>query len=137
MLKRLREGPLFFAAFAKEMRVTDASGDERPASGLFAALSSDEGETWPVRRLITDDGPGRQIESLWDGRIATLNISNAEEGGYLAACQARNGIIHLLSDRQHYAFNLAWLKTPPPSAAPAHDRGAEGSGVDGRAEREG
>ena len=137
VLKRLREGPLFFAAFAKEMRVTDASGDERPASGLFAALSSDEGETWPVRRLITDDGPGRQIESLWDGRIATLNISNAEEGGYLAACQARNGIIHLLSDRQHYAFNLAWLKTPPPSAAPAHDRGAEGSGVDGRAEREG
>ena len=48
ILLRLREGPLLFASYAPEMIVTDASGTERPVSGLFSAVSFDEGETWPA-----------------------------------------------------------------------------------------
>jgi formylglycine-generating enzyme len=37
----------------------------------------------------------------------------AEPGGYLAATQTRDGRIQLLSSRNHYVFNLAWLKQLP------------------------
>jgi formylglycine-generating enzyme required for sulfatase activity len=114
VLMRLREGPLFFASFAQNMKITDVSGNRRPVSGLFGALSFDEGETWPIRRLITDDGPGRPVETT-DGRPFIMSFSSAEPVGYLAACQAPDGIIHLISSRQHYTFNLAWLMTPPPA----------------------
>ena len=49
-----------------------------------------------------------------DGRF-TMGLSSAEPGGYLAVHQGQNGIIHLISSRQHYRFNLAWLKELPPS----------------------
>jgi len=58
VLLRLKEGPIFLALFAKEMKIKDAAGKQGSVSGLFGALSFDEGQTWPVRRLITDDGPG-------------------------------------------------------------------------------
>jgi len=114
VLVRLKEGPLFFASFAKRMMIKDASGQERPVSGLFGSLSFDEGETWPVRRLISDDGPGRPVETT-DDVMFTLSISSAEPRGYLSVCQAADGVIHLISSRQHYAFNLTWLKAPPPA----------------------
>jgi len=56
VLIRLKEGPLLFASFASEIMIRDRSGRERPVSGLFTALSYDEGETWQVRRLVSDDG---------------------------------------------------------------------------------
>jgi hypothetical protein len=118
VLTRLREGPLFFASFAKEIRITDASGAERNVSGLFGALSFDEGETWPVRRLISDDGPGRPVETT-DGRPFTMSASSAEPRGYLSVCQTADGVIQLISSRQHYAFNLAWLKAPGPVVSEA------------------
>jgi sulfatase modifying factor 1 len=113
VLMRLREGPLFFASFARRMKVLDASGKERHVSGLFGALSFDEGETWPVRRLISDDGPGRKVETT-DGVLFIMGASTAEPRGYLSVCQSADGVIHLISSRQHYAFNLAWLKAPVP-----------------------
>ena len=33
--------------------------------------------------------------------------------GTLAACQTRDGMVQLISSRNHYAFNLAWAKQPP------------------------
>ena len=30
--------------------------------------------------------------------------------GYLAITQTPDGVIHLISSRLHYRFNLAWLK---------------------------
>ena len=113
-LLRLKEGPLFFAAFCVNMPITDASGGTRAVSGLFGAISYDDGVTWPLRRLISDDGPGRSIETI-DGELITLSFSNAEPKGYLDGLQARNGVIHLISSRQHYQFNLKWLTTRPPS----------------------
>ena len=34
--------------------------------------------------------------------------------GYLAATQSRDGNIQLVTSRNHYMFNLAWIKTLPP-----------------------
>ena len=39
--------------------------------GLFGAVSFDEGETWPVKRLITDGQPDHQVERM-DGRLFTM-----------------------------------------------------------------
>jgi hypothetical protein len=111
---RLAEGPIFFASFAKSLAIKDASGRERAVSGLFAALSFDEGQTWPVRRLVTDDGPPREIDGGGNTGRFVLSRDSAEPRGYLSVCQAADGTIHLISSKQHYAFNLAWLKTPMP-----------------------
>jgi formylglycine-generating enzyme required for sulfatase activity len=110
VLLRLAEGPIFFASFAREMPIRDAAGQERKVSGLFAALSLDEGDTWPLRRLISDDGPGREIDGGGNTGRFVLSRTTAEPRGYLAVCQAANGVIHLITSRNHYAFNLAWLK---------------------------
>ncbi len=117
VLIRMKEGPLLFVSFAKEMQVTDASGSQRRVSGLFGALSFDEGKTWPARRLISDDGPGREVETT-DGGKFVMGFNSAEPRGYLSVCQTADGLIHLIGSKQHYSFNLAWLKSPPP-AAPA------------------
>jgi hypothetical protein len=116
VLLRLNEGPIFFASFAREMMIVDASGRERPVSGLFGALSLDEGKTWPLRRLISDDGASREVETT-DGTLFTMSASTAEPRGYLSVCQGNGNIVHLISSRQHYAFNLAWLRARPPAIA--------------------
>ncbi|MBM3458575.1 MAG: glycoside hydrolase, partial [Armatimonadetes bacterium] len=119
-LERLREGTLLLITFTgarnggAPMPLTDASGRQRPVRGMFAALSYDEGRTWPRMRLITDDGPDRTVRGA-DRDSFTLGKSNSEPGGYLSVCQARNGLIHLVSSRNHYTFNLKWLETPPPA----------------------
>jgi len=116
VLLRLKEAPLFFASFAsigEGIEITDSTGSKRKIRGLFAAISEDEGKTWPYKRLVSDDGPGRTIECT-DGGAITLSARSAEYRGYLAGCQSADGLIHLISSRNHYAFNLKWLKTPPP-----------------------
>jgi hypothetical protein len=115
-LVRLQEGPIFFASFAKKTTIADASGAERPVSGLFAALSFDEGKSWPVRRLITDDRPAREIDGGGNTGRFILSHESAEPRGYLSICQTPDGVIQLITSKQHYAFNLAWVKTPAPVA---------------------
>ena len=44
-----------------------------------------------------------------------MGKSSAETFSYLSAIQGKNGVIHLISDKNHYSFNLAWLKTPSPA----------------------
>ena len=117
VLMRLNQGPLFFASFCKKVPIVDSSGKESLISGLFTAVSLDEGKTWPHIRLVTDDGKPREIETL-DGDLAFMGPHESEPVGYLAACQTSNNIIHLISSQQHYEFNLKWLFTPPPHAAP-------------------
>jgi hypothetical protein len=117
VLARLKEGPIFFASFAKNIMITDASGRQRPVSGLFAALSTDEGKSWQIKRLISDDGPPREFDGGGNTGKFTMSHQSAEPRGYLSFCQTPDGVIHLISSKQHYAFNLTWLNTPP-SAAP-------------------
>jgi formylglycine-generating enzyme required for sulfatase activity len=114
-LIRLKEGPLFLASFADKMTITDVSGNRRDMSGLFGALSFDEGQTWPIRRLITDDGPGRELNGgAWTGEFV-MGRSSAEPKGYMSVCQTPDGVINLISSALHYQFNIAWLKTPMPA----------------------
>ncbi len=101
VLLRLREGALFFASFDKER--------------LFGALSYDAGETWPVRRFITDGLPDHGVNTFDGGRVR-MNAESAEPLGYLSVCQSADGVIQLISSWQHYAFNQAWLESTPPQA---------------------
>jgi len=50
-----------------------------------------------------------------DGKPFTMGFDSAEPMGYLAACQTDDGLIHLISSRLHYTFNLKWAMTRPPS----------------------
>ena len=111
VLLQLKEGPLFFASFADAMTIVDGAGQFHQVSGLFAAVSYDDGETWPHIRLISDDGPARQMQTT-NGRTFTADWNTAEPRGYLSVCQGANGVIHLASSWNHYAFNLRWLQTP-------------------------
>jgi len=112
VLLRLKEGPLFFASFADHgTEITDASGTTRTVRGLYAAVSQDGGKSWPYKRLVSDDGPGRPVESTAGG-LFTMSQRNGEYRGYMTGCQGPDGVIHLVTSREHYAFNLAWLKMP-------------------------
>jgi sulfatase modifying factor 1 len=48
-----------------------------------------------------------------DGASFTMSQSSAEPYGYLSSTQGRNGIMHLISSREHYEFNFKWLSTRP------------------------
>ena len=122
VLRRLNEGPLLLVAFTDHPeRTPDADrgmifsrhdGSYYVGRGLFAALSYDEGKTWPVRRLITD-GTERLLDGgAWTG-LFLMSESTAEPKGYLAATQTPDGVIHILSSRLHYRFNLPWLEAKP------------------------
>jgi formylglycine-generating enzyme required for sulfatase activity len=106
---RLREGPILFCSFGSEVRLKNSGGNDRVGTGLFAALSMDEGRSWEIRRLITGEGPPRTIDGGGNTGNFTMSASSAEPRGYLSVCQTPDGLIHLISSKQHYAFNLAWL----------------------------
>jgi formylglycine-generating enzyme required for sulfatase activity len=113
VLQRLREGPILYASFTdppgsnEGMLFTDMEGNAFRGYGLFAAVSFDEGRTWPVRRLLT---PGEgEFDTAGHTRRFRADGSHAEPRGYLAATQAPDGVVHLVSSGLHYRFNLAWL----------------------------
>ncbi len=119
---RLKEGALLFCSFTDQGRdwgkrkglvFRDSAGGEFKGYGLFAALSFDEGKTWPVRKLITPGGPERKQPATDHGQFV-LSETMAETGGYISLTQSRDTTIHLNTSKNHYAFNLAWLKDPPP-----------------------
>ena len=118
VLIRLAEGPLLFVSFTdprrernpKGMAFTDTEGNEFVGAGMYAALSYDEGETWPTRKLITP-GDGEYDGGAHTGRFITTPTL-AEHRGYLAAVQTPDNVIHLISSKLHYRMNLAWLTTP-------------------------
>jgi hypothetical protein len=114
VLLRLKEGPIVLCSFTDQARdlkkglvgkgMTFKSNDgDFTGVGLFAAVSYDEGQTWPDRRLIV--GP--------EERMTNANGSPANTNGYLAIIQTRDGRIQLVTSSKHYTFNLAWLKALP------------------------
>ncbi|MBI5832463.1 MAG: SUMF1/EgtB/PvdO family nonheme iron enzyme [Armatimonadetes bacterium] len=120
VLRRLNEGPLLFCSFTdasgvKEPRglaVVDAAGCERRVYGLFAALSFDDGKTWPVVKGLTPGaGSGPLNGGAWTGEFQP-DATHAEPRGYLACTQTPDGAINLVSSALHYRFNLAWLRQP-------------------------
>jgi sulfatase modifying factor 1 len=109
VLLRLKEGPIVLCSFTDQARdlknggrvkgmTFKSTGGDYTGVGLFAAVSYDEGKTWPDRRLIT---PG--------------SSAKADTNGYLAITQTRDGRIQLITSSKHYTFNLAWVKAMPPA----------------------
>ena len=117
VLRRLNEGPLLLLSFTdhplrsaeKGLLFPDRDGVAYRGYGLYAALSYDEGKTWPVQKLLTDG-----VERFLNGGAWTqfflMDQTHAEPRGYLAATQTPDNLIHLLSSRIYYCFNLAWLE---------------------------
>jgi len=119
VLIKLKEGPLLMCAFANgepAVYVTDVSGKKREVRGIFGALSYDGGESWANIRLITDDGGDREFPTTDRGTFK-MGLNSAEPKGYFSICQAKNGLIHLISSKNLYTFNLKWLQTAPPAEA--------------------
>ena len=114
---RLAEGGILFCSFTdqwrdwknrKGMTFKGADGKEFTGFGLFAAVSYDEGKTWPVRRLVTPGGKEQTIHAI-DRVMCAVSDTMAEPCGYLAVTQTRDGLVQLITSKNHYVFNLAWL----------------------------
>jgi hypothetical protein len=91
-----------------------SKGKSKKGIGMYAAISYDEGKTWPVRKLVTP-GTGRRVLDApcnlrWGEDYSVLDETHAERRGYLTVTQAPDGMIHLLSSGTYYAFNLAWIE---------------------------
>ena len=102
---RLKESPIVLCSFTDQARTPKdqhhgltfkSTGGDYTGIGLYAAVSYDEGKTWPDRRLIAPEGK-----------------TTADINGYLAITQTRDGRIQLITSKDHYAFNLAWTKQLP------------------------
>lgn len=113
---RLKEGPILLVSFTHHpLRVPKEEDrmriDGELCSGVFAALSYDEGESWLVVKLISD-GAYRFLDGgAWTG-FFEMDAVRSEPRGYFAVTQSPDGMIHLLSSRNHYRFNLKWLEQP-------------------------
>ncbi len=140
-LKRLREGPLLLCSYTDDlahrnakgvidraksdaekngMKFLQPDGTSKTGYGDFAALSYDDGATWPVKRLVTPVAPGSPavwVESTdqYTPRCK-LDADHGEPNGYMASCQSADGRIHLITSRNYYVFNLAWLTQGTPYA---------------------
>lgn len=122
-LLRLAEGPVLLLSFTEPgvaaakkptrgMSFTNSQSEEFTGYGMYAALSFDEGMTWPVRKLMTSGGPARQLDGGAHTDHFVMDATHAEPAGYLDAVQSPDGMIHLISSKLYYRFNLAWLRAP-------------------------
>lgn len=119
VLMRLNEGPILLVSFTEHpyrtpkeergMMFTDKSGNQFKGYGMYAALSYDEGKTWPVKRLLTD-GVYRFLNGGAWTQFFEMDESHAEPRGYLAGTQTPDNMIHLVTSRFYYKFNLEWVK---------------------------
>ena len=113
VLMRLKEGPIMLVSFTDHPQRTPAEDrgivfDGTKGYGMFVALSFDEGKTWPVKKLMTD-GTERMLDGgAWTKQFI-MDATHAEPRGYLAGTQSPDGMIHILSSRLHYRFNLEWI----------------------------
>lgn len=122
-LLRLQEGPIVLFSFTdpkydlmsgniQGMDLTDAQGTTLHGYGLYAALTFDEGESWPVQRLITTGGRPMEYDPGASCKSFIMDAFHAQPEGYMQAAQAPDGVIHLISSRLHYRLNLKWLMSP-------------------------
>ena len=119
VLMRLNEGALLLVSFTghpyrtsekdKEMWFITPEGTKFKGEGMFAAVSYDEGKTWPVKRLLTDAKARFLNGGAWT-QWFIVDKEHAEPRGYLAGTQTPDNMIHIISSRFYYRFNLSWLE---------------------------
>ncbi|MFC1600963.1 SUMF1/EgtB/PvdO family nonheme iron enzyme [Candidatus Sumerlaeota bacterium] len=109
VLRRLREGCFLLVSYSNGMEFEKADHSVFTGKGMFAALSYDGGQTWPVKKLMTDGKTRKLNGGAWTNNF-TMSATQAEPKGYLTAVQTPDRMIHLISSAIHYRFNLAWVK---------------------------
>jgi hypothetical protein len=105
--------PILLVSIASDgMKGKDANGNDTTIYGTYAALSWDEGVTWPVKRVMSNvkSGSKSYMGAPWN-REFTLDATHGQNKSYWAATQTPGGIVHLNDSRLDYAFNLAWVMT--------------------------
>jgi hypothetical protein len=98
--------------------IRDSAGGAFSMRGVYCAVSFDDGASWDTRRPITADlsVQGRNATGS-DGATFRMSFNSTEPAGYMAAAVSDDGIITLITSRNSYSFNLAWLtQTPPPAS---------------------
>jgi len=109
--KALGRKPILLVSIAPDgMPGKDANGNDATIHGTYAAVSWDEGETWPLKRVMSDlrRGSEKYMAGPWNKEI-TLDATHGQDKSYWATTQTPDGIVHLSDSRLYYAFNLAWL----------------------------
>lgn len=80
-------------------------------------LLSQDGDSWETRRPITTDlTAAGHNQTGFDGRDFMMSYNTTEPNGYMAAAVSDDGVITLITSRNSYSFNLAWLRTKAPPA---------------------
>lgn len=115
ILTRLQEGPILLVSFTHHpLRSPGEKGgmiiNDQKKYGIFGAVSYDEGKTWKIKKLITDGKYRFMDGGAWTGHFE-MDENHAEPRGYFACTQTPDGIIHLISSKNHYRFNLKWLES--------------------------
>ncbi len=85
-----------------------------PVTGVSRKQIQGKKEWGSDAKKDTHDTSMMSLDRLTSSQIYPLSPTSAEPNGYLAATQTRDGRIQLISSKNHYAFNLAWVKTLPP-----------------------
>lgn len=115
VLLRLQEGPIMLVSFTHHpLRSPGEKGgmyiDGVKKYGIYTTVSYDEGKTWSKRKLITDGKYRFMDGGAWTGNFE-MDGNHAEPRGYFACTQSPDGIIHLISSKNHYRFNLKWIES--------------------------
>ena len=94
-------------------------------TGLYCALSFDQGQSWGTRRLITDDYSAKgHMQEGFDGKPFKRSYNAGEPDGYMSAAMDSEGNVNLITSRNHYVFNVEWLASSAP-CAPSQESGAQ------------
>jgi len=110
-LGEIVENPILVVSFARETTMLNGEHQPEECSGMFAAVSYDDGQSWTDKKLVSNLKGGESREYDGGGNTGDFELSRtrAEPKGYLSATQSPDGVIHICSSRLYYAFNLAWV----------------------------
>lgn len=122
------EKPILVISFSGGTTMLNGEHQREECSGMYAAVSYDDGRTWTDKKLISNLKGGESMELDGGGNTHEFEMSRneAEPKGYLSATQSPDGIIHVCNSRLYYAFNLIWVDpeyTPLPSRGRADVNG--------------
>jgi formylglycine-generating enzyme len=117
-MRRLKEGALALATFLPDISTLGPQkSTDRELAKLCICISYDDGATWPVRRLLTDESGDQGVIGMSHARIY-MGPGNSEPTAYVSMTQTRNGLIHVISSMNHYEFNLKWAESGPAAPSP-------------------
>lgn len=112
------KAPILFTGFANDsILAKDSEGKLDYVTGLYAALSFDNGKTWPEnnRKVISNLKYSDSLEieiAPWQ-RTNILSRKKGQKDGYTTVTQTPDGMIFLTDGKIVYRFNLAWLLDSP------------------------